>query len=202
VTKNRIETVPAQEIEDIIIGSKNKNQSRDEQTVLSSWKNFISHNGINRLEIKESDKDCTEIRNGVKEMIIKSVSSPNIEGNKVIRRQDYLKEVNQLGSRCPANPDRPQTSKNNARPLNIDTDSMSIQGKMIENMYSPSWRTTQRNDEKKINLDKSPFTGTEKISRSIKTRPKSSRQFLVKKSKNQSSTKYRSDFFPKNKVKV
>ena len=107
-----------------------------------------------------------------------------------------MKEASQLGSRCPGNPNRPQTSRGDCRPVNIKANIPSSNGIQGRTRYSPE----RIKSAKRIHLGKSPINSTEKCSRAIKRRPKSSKHFLVKKNLKKSSTKYRSDFFPEHKV--
>jgi len=99
-------------------------------------------------------------------------------------------------------PERPQTTKNTKR-KNIETDYSSIQVLSCQRGYldfhKPEVRTTKSKTSKKTK-QKPHLNGTEKCPRSIKRRPKSSRLFMGKKNIQRPVSKYRSDYYPENKV--
>lgn len=91
----RIETVPAQEIEDLFSEPIGRDESRDEQTVLSHWKKFMSRNCLTETQYKNIVKDYSTLSNGLQPQNVVLNEENLINQNKAIyqRRKDYSKEV-------------------------------------------------------------------------------------------------------------
>ncbi|CAI2368887.1 unnamed protein product [Moneuplotes crassus] len=190
LSKGQIETVPAQEIEDLFTSSKSRGR-KTEKNVLKHWKRFIFNNRLGKAEQQDPRKAPCPLRNSIHQQIKRSEFEDNYGSQSFSKRNEYIRGTQQLGSKCPANPNGGKTSRPSSSFRSFNTD-LNLTGKRIG---SPSGSKTVRNSKNVGNCNKPPQNGKEKCSRAIKRRPKSSRQFLVK-NKTKSSTKYRSDYFP------
>jgi hypothetical protein len=160
---------------------------------------------LSETQYKNIIKDYNALNSGVSDTVLRSLNWERDEGALPMRRKKYSRGINQLGSRCPTNPDRPKTSRPSSRPINITTIQTPIDALNSDRgYYVPGFQTQMvtKNEEKKQSCSKSSANGTEKCPRSIQRRPKSSRQFLVGNAIQKNLTKYRSDYFPQNKVSL